>query len=118
MNFFKESEFKCSCGCGLGFDDMDETFIERLNIARGWADVPFVITSSIRCKKHNAEVGGKANSSHLIGLAVDIACPTSYIRYHVLRGLQVMKFNRFGIGKNFIHVDMDEDKPMELMWVY
>ena len=118
IRFFKEHEFYCSCGCGRGFDDMDDTFIERLIIARGLADVPFVINSAIRCKEHNAVVGGKKTSSHLLGLAVDIACPTSYFRYKILHALQTMKFNRFGIGNSFIHVDLDEDKPKEMMWVY
>ena len=117
MNYFKESEFKC-CSCGLGFADMDFTILSRLDIARGYADVPFKITSSIRCKSHNQEVGGKETSSHLDGLAADIFCITSYMRYRILHGLMKAGFNRFGIGKDFIHVDIDVDKPKELIWTY
>jgi len=97
---------------------MDETFIQRLVLARSYADVPFKLNSSIRCAEHNAEVGGSETSSHLFGLAVDIDCQSSYHRFKILHGLQQGGFNRFGIGSNFIHVDLDEDKPKEMIWTY
>ena len=117
MTHFDKKEFKC-CSCGLGFDDMDFSLLSKLDMAREYADVPFKITSSIRCESHNKEVGGKESSSHLEGLAVDIACPSSYLRYKILKGLMRAGFNRFGIGKDFIHADIDSDKPKELIWTY
>ena len=48
-------------------------FCEDLRIAAG---VPLYIVdrggSGVRCKAHNAEVGGAANSNHLCGKAADI----------------------------------------------
>ena len=117
MRFFTEDEFKCSCGCGLGFEQMNDTFLSRLVFARGWSDVPYVINSAIRCEKCNKAVGGSATSSHLKGLAVDIACPSSNARFKIIHGLQIMKFTRFGIGFDFIHVDLDGDKPEKRMWI-
>lgn len=120
MIHFKKSEFYCPCGCGLGFDDMDEDLPYYLNMARGYAEVPFVLTSTIRCMKHNLseEVGGSETSSHLKGLAIDIKCDSSYERYRMIQGLKKAGFTRIGIGKDFIHADKDPDKPKELMWVY
>ena len=115
MNHFDESEFKC-CACGLDFEEMDPDFIRKLDLAREYAGVPFKINSSIRCKKHNKEVGGSKSSSHLEGLAADIDAPTSYLKYKILKGLMMAQFNRFGVKVNFIHVDCDPDKPRELLW--
>lgn len=121
MIHFEESDFYCPCReCDLDFEDMDEDLIIFLDMARGYAGVPFVITSSIRCMKHNLkkEVGGSKTSSHLKGLAVDLECFTSYNRYRILYGLRKAGFTRIGIGKDFIHVDRDFDKPKELLWIY
>ena len=116
--FFKESEFKCNCGCNLGYSDMDESFVIRLDIARGHAEVPFRITSSIRCEKHNTKVGGKKNSAHPKGEGADIEVISSYERFKIIAALIKVGFNRIGIGENFIHVDDDTDKPKELCWLY
>ncbi len=93
--------------------------IRDLDRARGIAEVPFVITSSIRCAYHNASLTNSTpTSSHLAGLAVDIACDSSYERYRILHGLQQAGFTRLGIGSKFIHADMDPNKPRELIWIY
>jgi len=117
MIYFKESEYYCPCGCGLGFEDMDEDFVLKIDRARHYAKVPFVLTSSIRCIKHNIKEGGSETSSHLIGLANDIKCLTSYYRYRIIYGLMKAGFTRFKIGIDFIHVDDDQDKPKELLWL-
>lgn len=33
---------------------------------------PMIVSSAYRCAKHNAEVGGVANSHHLYGQAMDV----------------------------------------------
>lgn len=118
MIHFKESEFYCRCGCGLCFEYMDEDVPRDLDRARGYAGVPFVLTSSIRCKKHNLKEGGSETSSHLPGYAADIECLSSYARYRILHGLKKAGFTRIGIGPGFIHADKDPDKPKELIWLY
>lgn len=121
MRYFKESEFHCNCGkCGFGYHDMDEDFTKRLDRARGYAGVPFVLTSTIRCMKYNCSgaVGSDETSSHPKGEAADIACDSSYERYRIIRGLVKAGFARIGIGPNFVHVDSDSDKPKELIWRY
>jgi len=117
MKHFDRSEFTC-CTCGLGFEEMDPDFLRKLDLAREYADVPFKINSSIRCKKHNKEAGGSKTSSHLEGLAVDIACTSSYFRYKILKGLMMAGFNRYGVGMDFLHADCDPDKAKELIWTY
>lgn len=97
---------------------MDNDFVLLLNEARKVANIPFIINSGYRSKSHNAKVGGKKNSSHLKGLAVDIKCTNSRDRYIILRSLISCGFHRIGIGKTFIHVDMDQSKSHKVSWLY
>ena len=90
-----------------------------LDLARLLAGVPFKISSGYRCKKHNLEVGGVKNSAHLKGLAVDIEVLDSVSRLKILRALVIVGFNRIGISKGFIHVDVDVDKTKpDNIWLY
>lgn len=118
MMYFKPREFKCGCGvCGMGLADMDERMIQRLDLARSIAKVPFVITSAIRCLKHNKDVGGIDDSAHLKGHAADIECSDSRKRFLIIEALLRVGFNRIMIYDNFIHVDNDETKPAQVMWI-
>jgi uncharacterized protein YcbK (DUF882 family) len=115
--YFNRYDFKCKCGCG--FNNIDTEFVDKLNEAREIAGVPFVITSGCRCRKHNAAVstcGDPLDSPHLKGVAADIAIQNSIVRYLVLTALVAVGFTRIGIGRNFIHVDMDDNKPPKVIW--
>lgn len=116
MNYFNKSEFACKCGCGL--DNINSMLVEELNIARAIADTPFVITSGCRCEMHNKNVGGLAGSAHTKGLAVDIRTNDSRERFKILQALMLCKFERIGINRHFIHVDIDETKPFDVAWMY
>lgn len=118
MEYFKDSEFQCKCGeCGKNINDMDKELLFMLDKARGVAEVPFVITSSIRCAKHNKAVGGVATSSHLSGNAVDIAIDNDLMRAKVTSGLVKAGFRRIGVASNFIHADNDSTKNSSI-WKY
>jgi len=77
-----------------------------------------IITSGYRCEEHNREVGGKGTSSHPKGLAADIKCDDLSYRFLLVEALLKAGFTRIGIGKDFIHVDLDTDKTQNLIWVY
>jgi hypothetical protein len=82
IKHFSLPEFKCGCGGCVG--------IEKVKVAAGlvfWLEIirlivksPLVINSGHRCLSHNAKVGGKAASRHLIGCAADVAYPVSFRR--------------------------------------
>lgn len=110
---FSRDEVKCPC-CGIC-----NIRLELLNIleaVRDKYDEPIHINSGTRCVKHNEKVGGSSTSSHLRGLAIDIKCNNSTARGELLP-LLINKFSRVGIYKNFIHVDIDYDKPQRVIWV-
>lgn len=99
-------------------DKMDKEFLLKLDRAREVAQIPFKINSAWRSAEKNQQVGGKPNSSHLKGLAVDISVTDSRSRFIVLKALIEVGFHRVGIAKTFIHVDDDKNKDSEVAWVY
>ena len=98
--------------------NMNEDFLAKLDKAREFANIPFIINSAYRSPEQNARVGGKPNSSHLRGLAVDIRANDSSTRYIVLNALIRVGFNRIGIASSFIHVDDDKEKANNVIWTY
>lgn len=111
---FRREEFACPC-CGQS--DIDLRLVKKLQYIRDLLDEPIKITSGYRCTAHNKAVGGKSNSAHLFGFAADIAIPASSYRHNILP-LLIANFNRTGIGPDFIHVDVDQTKPQNIIWVY
>jgi uncharacterized protein YcbK (DUF882 family) len=105
--YFKEIEYK-----------MDADFLAKLDKARELANIPFTINSAYRNADQNARAGGKPNSSHLKGLAVDIRANDSSTRYIVLNALISVGFNRIGVASSFIHVDDDKEKANNVIWTY
>lgn len=114
VRYFNRNEFECKCGCGLMCIDYE--LVKKLDFAREVAGVPFVINSACRCFEHNKEIGGLVNSSHLRGYAVDIAVSNSKDRFRILVALLSSGFNRFGVYRDFIHCDIDLDKPQNVIW--
>lgn len=109
MKYFKESDFLCRCGCGL---DVNEDLKLMLDEARGLAKTPFVVNSAARCLKHNRSIGSSDTSSHVKGLAVDIAYVDELQLVKIIYGLTKVGFNRLGINnkKKFVHADIDYNK--------
>ena len=118
MQHFLPSEFKCGCGCGLDFESMHPDTLELLDACRVLADVPFVITSSIRCVKHNNTVGGGDRSAHLTGHAVDVRAIDSNTRHRILSAAFRLKVPRIGIAKTFIHLDNSPHLAADVVWLY
>tara|TARA_R110002110_G_C12904368_1_gene665344 strand:- start:122 stop:496 length:375 start_codon:yes stop_codon:yes gene_type:complete len=122
LNYFKLSEFDSPDVKGSG-SNMSLEFLEMLDEARDIAEIPFRITSGFRTQEHHDDLtrrGYKTSktSSHLKGLAADIAVTSSKNRYIVFNSLLLAGFTRIGIANNFIHVDLDEDKTQEVVWTY
>ena len=92
--------------------------LSMLDKARYIAGIPFVINSAYRTKEHNLKIGGKPNSSHLKGLAVDISCKDSRSRFIIINALIKAGFNRIGVAKTFIHADIDKSKSNNVIWTY
>ena len=104
--YFKEIEY-----------NMDLDFLAKLDKAREYAGIPFVINSAYRSPDHPESIKNPT-SSHIKGLAVDIKAKDSRNRYKVLEALIRVGFNRIGIADSFIHVDDDKEKSSNVVWTY
>tara|TARA_B100000780_G_C20855429_1_gene340017 strand:- start:299 stop:649 length:351 start_codon:yes stop_codon:yes gene_type:complete len=116
MRYFKIEEFDSPDEPGSG-ENMSKELLAMLEIVRKMYG-PVIINSGYRSIDHNKKVGGKVTSSHLKGLAVDIACNNSIDRFKLTGILRKVGFTRIGVGKTFIHADIDKTKTTHVMWVY
>lgn len=116
MAYFTVEEFRCKCGQCLA-KPVESSLLARLNALRSAYGHPLYITSGWRCEDYNRKVGGDKESAHLTGHAADIFCTSSMDRYKLLFHTMGL-FRRVGIGKTFLHVDTDINKPQEVIWLY
>ena len=122
FKYFTYREFDCKGGEGKG-ENMNDDFVCLLDEARELAGIPFKITSGYRTEEYNKRLmdyGFQASitSSHLKGLAADIEVKSSEDRFRIIGALVSVGIYRIGIGKDFIHCDIDENKKPNLIWTY
>lgn len=105
MKWFTEKEFKCRC-CG----ELPEEFQGNVRVlvanvldqAREKLGIPIMVNSGYRCPKHNALVGGVANSQHMKGEAADIRCADNKLLAEIIE--QKGNFDQLIIYPTFLHV--------------
>ena len=117
MKYFNYEEFDSPDIRGSG-KLMDPKLLEMIDEAREIYGKPIRVTSGYRTESHNLKVGGVKSSSHLKGLAIDVACVKSDERFKMLNALLEVGFNRIGVAGTFIHVDIDKDKTQNVIWTY
>ena len=115
--YFSDIEFqRCTPPCSI--KDMDADFMFKLDNARHISKIPFVPLSGFRSKIWELEEGRDGSSSHTKGIAIDLKADNSSSRYQILQALILSGFSRIGIGKNFIHADLDKSKAQNVIWHY
>lgn len=115
---FSSSQFDCHCDNSFCTETLiDERLLQALEELLPLSG-PFTITSGFRCGSYNAKVGGKPNSQHLYGKAVDIQS-NSGLNGPELAGCanQVNEFcfGGMGIAATWIHIDVREGRAR---WTY
>ena len=118
---FTLSEFACSCGCSENRTKLG--LLSALQEVRDLFGRGIKIASGYRCEFHNKGVGGSPKSSHILGLAADIAIPDSSYAFHLMKAIfESHRFQRVGYGKMsgtlVLHVDIDLDKSQKVLWGY
>lgn len=73
---------------------------------RAAAGVPMVPSSTVRCRAHNAAVGGVANSRHLAGCAMDFSL-RGWSAERTLALVRQQKEVRYAYAIDGTHVHMD-----------
>lgn len=117
MKYFKLKEFDSPDEPGSG-KHMNKEIVHMLDAVRKKFGKSIKINSGYRTVARNKKIGGVADSSHLKGLAADISCSNSVDRFKLLNLLLEVGFNRIGIAKSFIHVDIDKNKSQNVIWGY
>lgn len=115
-SYFSPSELSCKCGCGVA--TMSPLVMERLNELRAMYGKAIILNSAYRCPAQNALVGGKSDSAHLHGMAVDMRTLTSTDRFAFITCALTVGFKRIGISPRFTHIDMDPTLPQGVIWTY
>lgn len=113
-NYFKLTEFTNSQKTHT-VSELKPELVALLDKARGIAGIPFKITSGFRTIQENNSVGGKPNSSHLTGEAVDIFCNTSISRFKIMSALLQVGFKRLEVCKSHIHADISGSLPQNIL---
>jgi uncharacterized protein YcbK (DUF882 family) len=110
-SYFSDEELRCPC-CGESW--FSPSFLEILNKIREELGQAMKVNSACRCEKHNKEVGGKPNSQHLLGKAIDIHCPDANYKYRLAQ--LAFKYGVKGVGvyDTFMHLDYRDG--LEVMW--
>ena len=115
--YFKPEEFKrCTPACDIS--QMDADFLKVLDKVREEAGIPLVLNRAYRSVAYEKQKGRPGTSSHTKGLAVDIRCNASDTRYKIVQAALALRVPRIGIGKTYVHLDTDPDKPQYLIWHY
>ena len=114
--FFKVSEFDSPNIPDSGYK-MDTNFLQKLEVARMLANVPFIVNRGFSSEKHNKEVGGISGSDHTTGTSVDLKCLDSKTRFLIVVSLITAGFNQIGVYNSHIHVHQNPKKPDRILFI-
>ena len=117
--YFDYSEFDSPDQPGSGKKMMSKIFIKKLNGVREAIKRAIIVTSGYRSPAFNSTLPGAVpNSAHTKGVAADLAAETDEEKLQIAIAAIRLGIKRIGWGSRFIHLDMDESKPQNVVWGY
>lgn len=109
IQYFSRKEFACKCGkyCNGYPSQMQQGIVELADRARRELMGVGFVSSGLRCRQHNANVGGVSDSRHLIGKAINLRIEGKSAR-QTLAWAQRQPDVRYAyaIDTNFVHIDI------------
>jgi hypothetical protein len=111
VKYFRKEEFACKCGgkyCNGYPAEADKTLLTVADRVREHFGKAIHVSSGIRCKQHNANVGGVSGSRHLTGKAMDFRV-IGYTARQVLVYVQQQPEIRYAyaIDGTYVHMDVN-----------
>lgn len=106
----------CQPACEVS--QLHRSLVDAVIMAQKMAGFQFTITSGFRSQAYERSKGRQGTSSHCKGLAVDISTRDSHTRFKVVAACLYAGIPRIGIGKTFVHVDIDETKAHPIIFHY
>ena len=113
MSIYERKDFVCSCGCGV--NNIHDDVVELCNDIFKETGRYYNINSGFRCNLHPESVKNPT-SSHILGLAVDLAVEDIEGRYLLVKALIDLGILRFGYYSWGCHLDLDKDKKQRIIW--
>lgn len=113
FKYFKIEDFDCQ---ETGENEMDISFIYKLDHLREACGFPFYITSGYRSSNHSLEKIKKFPGQHSRGIAADIRVTGGAQRMQIIKHATALGFTGIGVAKSFVHVDTRTTTPMA--WGY
>lgn len=116
-----KSKFNQKSGSNVGANNMQTFFLDMIAKAENIYGKPFRINSGYRSKQYqeelrkNPRIKAARNSPHVQGVAADISLRGENTN-KIIDALRKVGFNRFGVGKSFLHVDAG-DRVNPRIWV-
>lgn len=105
---FSAAELMCPC-CGVGADKMSPNMLNMAEEIRSDnGGKPMIVSSAYRCAKHNAEVGGVANSHHLYGQAMDVHINGVSASTIVAQAKRRGSPDAYAINANWAHISVSK----------
>lgn len=115
--YFSEAELnRCTPSCSL--QDMRQELMDVVDEVRRRAGIPLIASCAYRSKEWDVARGRSGNSAHTKGLGIDIVANSSATRMKIVSAALSAGVGRIGIGKGFVHLDIDESLPQNVMWHY
>ena len=119
VKYFKLKEFACKCGKCDGLANVNFDLVLALDKLREKYGLPIKINSGYRCLQHPNTKDSPTSSHYVGGCAADISVKSSRERFMLLDLIiRHDLFDRIGIGKDFLHLDIDKDKDKMVAWLY
>ena len=118
--WFSVEELLCRCGradCDA-LQTVTAELLRRADECRRRYGAPMIVTSGLRCRLWNDRVGGRPDSEHLTGEALDIRCTSSTNRYALLDAAFQAGFRRVGLARNFLHLGVSHVLAQDVLWTY
>lgn len=111
IKYFGRGEFMCNCGgkyCDGFPAEPNPVLLEVADRVRTHFGAEAIISSGVRCEKHNINVGGVLNSRHLYGKAMDYRIGdkrAADVLEYVLKQQEV--HYAYNIDGRYIHMDVE-----------
>ena len=110
IQHFTREEFECHCGgkyCNGYPAEPAKQLVQIADRVRKHFGAPAIVSSGVRCKTHNGNVGGISGSHHLTGKAMDF-CVTGKSAAQVLDYVkQQPEINyAYAIDSQYVHMDI------------
>ena len=102
-------ETRCKCN-KCESNSMQQGIVDLFHALRTKLNMPLTVNSGFRCAEYNKKVGGKPDSQHLYGKALDIRLPGKMTPVELQDHMESIGAKAIVLYKTFCHMDERQKK--------